>query len=178
MTSLYYIDGYNVVHHCRRLKALAKSDFEAARETLIDRVARFCTDAGKAAKIIFDGRGRRPDLVSPFLSGPRLEVIYSPARQTADALIEREVYEAGDRSSIVVVTSDRGIRDLCAGLGAITMHPDHFLRAIEESLQQARDSLHRTQHKPGRATRMEDHLDAATRENLDALRRELEQRDV
>lgn len=176
MPNLYYIDGYNVIHHCKRLKKLAKTDFEAGREALIDRVARYCTDAGKAAKIIFDGRGRRPDLISPFLSGPRLEVIYSPASQSADALIEREVYEATNRSSIIVVTSDRGIRDLCAGLGALTMHPDHFLSMIEESLRQARDSIQLTQYKHRHATRMEDHLDEATRENLDALRRKLERR--
>jgi predicted RNA-binding protein with PIN domain len=176
MPNLYYIDGYNVIHHCKRLKRLARADFEAARETLIDRVARYCTDAGKAAKIIFDGRGSRPDLVAPFLSGPRLEVIYSPASQTADALIEREVYEAGTRSSIIVVTSDRAIRNLCAGLGALTMHPDHFLATIEESLQQARDTLHLTHYKHGRAPRMEDHLDEATRKNLDALRRKLEKK--
>jgi uncharacterized protein len=176
MPNLYYIDGYNVIYHCKRLKKLAKTDFEAARETLIDRVARYCIDAGKAAKIIFDGRGNRPDLIAPFLSGPRLEVIYSPARQTADALIEREVYEAEDRSSIIVVTSDRGIRDLCRGLGALIMHPEHFLTAIEESLQQVRDNLRVTHHRHGRTPRMEDHLDDAMRENLDALRRKLKER--
>jgi predicted RNA-binding protein with PIN domain len=175
MPSLYYIDGYNVIHHCHRLKALARVDFESARETLIDRVARYCTDADKAAKIIFDGRGRHPDLISPFLCGPRLEVIYSAAHQTADALIEREVYEADKRASIVVVTSDRGIRDLCGGLGALTMHPDYFLTTIEESLQQARTSLALAQRRPARATRMEDHLDEDTRKELEALRRKLEE---
>ncbi|HQH67997.1 MAG TPA: NYN domain-containing protein [Candidatus Hydrogenedentes bacterium] len=176
MANLFYIDGYHVIHHCRRLKALARADFEAARETLIDRVARYCSDAGQAARIIFDGCGRRPDLISPFLSTPRLEVIYSPAHQTADALIEREVYEAGNRSAIVVVTSDRGIRDLCGGLGALTMHPDHFLKTIEESLQQARTSLQAAQHRPQRATRMEDHLDEETRASLENLRQRLEDR--
>lgn len=174
MPNIFYIDGYNVIHHCRRLKALARHDFESARETLIDQVARYCVDAGKSAKIIFDGRGRHPDLISPFLSGPRLEVIYSPAHQTADALIEREVYEASNRSLIIVVTGDRGIRDLCGGLGALTMHPDHFLSTIEESLQQARSSLELERHKTGRATRMEDHLDEATRESLETLRRKLQ----
>ncbi len=176
MRSLYYIDGYNVIHHCTRLKTLARDDFEAARETLIDRVARYCTEAGKRAKIIFDGRGRRPDLVSPFLSGPDLEVIYSPAHQTADALIEREVYEAQDRSEIVVVSSDRGIRDLCGGLGALTMRPEHFLSTIDENLQQGRSALELKRHTTSRPARIEEHLDETARQRLQALRRDLEEK--
>jgi len=122
MPILYYIDGYNVIHHCDRLRALARVDFEAARDALVDRVTRYCCDAGQAARIVFDGRGRSSDRAAPVLSSPCIEVLYSSEQQTADALIERMVYETGKRTELVVVTSDRGIRDLCGGLGALTMH--------------------------------------------------------
>lgn len=176
MPTLFYIDGYNVIHHCPDLMALAAVDFEAARDALVGRVTRYCCDTGQAARIVFDGCGRNSDRAAPARSAPCIEVLYSSELQTADALIERMVYEAGKRSELVVVTSDRGIRDLCGGLGALTMHPAHFFETIEESLRHSRSSLETAQYRLQRATRMEDHLDEDTRASLESLRKQLADR--
>ena len=173
MPQTYFIDGYNVVHHCSQLKRLARHDFEAARDKLIDRVARFCADAGKRAKIVFDGRGHLPDILPPHHGAPGLDVIYSADGQTADSYIEREIYDAPDRRDLVVVSADRGLRDLCRGLGAFTMLPDNFLATVQESLLQSRAELRALKPTQG-SPRLEDHLDESALERLKRLKEELE----
>ena len=65
MTKIYYIDGYNVLHHSSLLQSLVVSDFEAARSALIEKVGRFCCRTGCKAIVIFDGRGRKAEPLPP-----------------------------------------------------------------------------------------------------------------
>lgn len=154
----YYIDGYNVIHHCARLKQLAQHHFEAARDELMERVARFCSATDHLGKIVFDGPDRNHALPELGAIAPRLEVAYSSRHKTADALIERWVYTAENRRNIVVVTADRGIRQLCQGLGALVMTPEHFLTEVRDVLSHAQTELHLAHHAQRRYT-LEDRLD-------------------
>jgi predicted RNA-binding protein with PIN domain len=72
-----------------------------------------------------------------------VEVVYSPGHQSADTVIERFVHQSSKRGDIIVVTGDRGIRDLCRGLGALVMAPESFLKQVDERIDQARASLRR-----------------------------------
>lgn len=157
----YYIDGYNVIHHCGRLKQLAQHNFETARDELMERVARFCSATEHAAKIVFDGADRNQAPPALGAIAPRLEVAYSSRHKTADALIERWVYMAESRRDIVVVTADRGIRQLCQGLGALVMSPDHFLAEVREVLSNAQTELHLA-HRLHKRYTLEDRLDEKT----------------
>ncbi len=170
----YYIDGYNVVHCCSRLRALIQDSFEAGRDALVDRVSRYCAATGEAAMVVFDGRGRAAEPMPPFHGSPGLEVVYSPTHQSADALIERAVYDAKNRRDIIVVSGDRGIRDLCRGLGALVMSPDNFLVAVDERLERDRAGLHAQQNPQTRST-IEDRLDPSARDQLEALKKRLEE---
>jgi predicted RNA-binding protein with PIN domain len=170
---VYYIDGYNVIHFCSQLKPLAMENFEAARDALVERVARFCAVTGETAKIVFDGRGRQADPTLPLCGTPGLEVIYSPRSQSADAYIEREAYMTSRRGDMVVVSGDSGIRTLCRGLGTLTMEPDNFLGTIEERLESERLGRDATQTGYTRHT-VEDRLDEASRDRLRELRDNLE----
>lgn len=170
----YYIDGYNVIHHAPDLRERAQGDFESARDLLIERVARFCAASQSEARIVFDGRGRRADPVQPFRAPPGLEVIYSPNRQSADALIERMVYQTTERREIVVVSADRGIRELCQGLGTLVMTPHNFLETVQETLERDQAGLEYLRRHHRRYT-VEDWLDPDSREQLDALKRRLEE---
>src|SRR5690606_369734 len=104
MATLYYIDGYNVVHHAPTLVDLARHDLERARETLVDCVAHFCSLTGERARVVFDGVGSRPQPTRR-PTAPGVEVIYAPAHKSADAYIERAVYKTADRREIIVVTA-------------------------------------------------------------------------
>ena len=61
-----------------------------------------------------------------------LEVVYAPANKSADAVIERYIYQAANKMDLVVVSGDRGLRDLCRGMGALVMDADNFLATSNE----------------------------------------------
>lgn len=171
----YYIDGYNVIHQCPRLLRLTKTDFESARDSLIERVARFVGTTGDPSTIVFDGRGRNAEPHIPFRGPPGLEVIYSPGHLTADAVIERYVYSSSNRRDIVVVTGDRGIRDLCRGLGSLVMSPEHFLTIVEESLANSTAHL-RTTFEKFSTNFLEDRLTNDARERLQRIKDSIEKK--
>ncbi len=175
MSHIYLIDAYNVMYQCPQLKPLAARDFEAARDALVERVSRYCGTTGEPAKIIFDGQGRNPEKHRPYRGAPGLEVVYSPGHLTADAIIEREVYAAPHRREIIVVTGDRGIRDLCRGLGSLVMAPEHFLSMVDEVL--TRSSAHmRTTYEKFSTNFLEDRLPDHSREHLSKLKKRLNDR--
>ncbi|HRK35337.1 MAG TPA: NYN domain-containing protein [Candidatus Hydrogenedentes bacterium] len=175
MPALYLIDGYNLIHHCPQLQRLAHSDFEAARDDLIERVSRFSGTTNEPAKIVFDGRGRAEQPHKPFRGAPGLEVVYSPGHLTADAVIERHVYNAPHRRDIVVVTGDRGIRDLCRGLGSLVMSPEHFLTIVEEAL--TRSTAHmRATYERFSTNMLEDRLPEKAREHLKHIKDNLDKK--
>ena len=72
---------------------------------------------------------------------------------------------------VVVVTNDRGVRDLCRGMGALVMDAGNFLNSIQESRQDTSEALQRTrQVKPHH---LEDRLDEDALALLEKLRKKL-----
>ncbi|MDZ4860549.1 MAG: NYN domain-containing protein [Candidatus Hydrogenedentes bacterium] len=166
---IYYIDGYNVIYQCPRLLQLTRTDFESARDALVERVSRYSGTTGEPATIVFDGRGQNAQQHAPSPGAPGLEVIYSPAHLTADAVIERYVYSAANRREIVVVTGDRGIRDLCRGLGSLVMSPEHFLTIVEETLTNSTSHM-RANYEKFSTNFLEDRLGDDAREHLKRIK--------
>ena len=169
----FYIDGYNVIHHSSRLRSLAMHDFEVARDELVVKVSRFCGVSGQHATIVFDGRGRQAEPSMPDRAAPGFQVIYSPTHYSADTVIERLVYSAANRRNIIVVSADRGLRELCRGLGALVMDSSNFLATVNESLEDGRERLSR-HYVSGGLARIEDGLDEKTLDSLDELKSKLE----
>jgi predicted RNA-binding protein with PIN domain len=156
MPERYFIDGYNLLHADPAWSALAQEDLEAARESLVESVSRWCARLGHQACVFWDGQGRMYERVAPDPGRPGIEVVFTSSRLSADALIERGVYAARKRDSVIVVTSDRGISDFCLGLGALTMRSANFLAllgelppAVRPSASQARDGLGRLEDRIG-----------------------------
>ncbi len=170
MPDTYYVDGYNVLHKSSLLRPLALEDFEAARDALIDKVALFCVGSGKRAVIVFDGRGRhQPQNAPPPPGVSGLEIVYSPANLSADAVIERMVYKAGNRLDIVVVSNDRGLREVCRGMGALVMEADNFLATVRETKQGITGAMQKSRKDPA-PDRLEDRLDPETIARLKATK--------
>lgn len=172
MSELHLVDGYNVLHKCRWLTGLLRQDLETAREALIDRLAHYCSQTGTRVTIVFDGRGPQ---VAQHVAHNRgvasLEVLYSPAQLTADAVIERMVYETPRKMDVVVVTNDRGVRDLCRGMGALVMDAQHFLNSIQESRRETSETLERTRQPTPH--HLQDRLDSDSMDVLKKLRDKL-----
>ena len=176
MAEHYFIDGYNVLHRSTSLKQRADEDLESAREALVDRVAQYCASSGARATIVFDGQGPRQERVSNVRGAAGLDLIYAAATKSADAIIERAIYQLPHRREAIVVSGDRGITDLCIGLGALAMTPDAFLRTITDETLRIRAKVERDRPDT-QIARVEDGLDASARERLETLRRRLERED-
>lgn len=103
------IDGYNVIHACRRYQRLATQDLDAARGQLVEDVAAYVV-GGPWTMIVFDGGGNAAsDGVPHHIAG--VAVMFSPAGKSADSVIEglaQRGRERGDR--VMVVTSDAAMQ--------------------------------------------------------------------
>lgn len=173
MAEHYFIDGYNVLHRSTTLRQRALDDLESARDLLIDRVAQYCASSGARATIVFDGQGPREERERGARGVTGLDLIYAAANKSADAIIERAVYRHPNRRNAVVVSGDRGITDLCIGLGALAMTPDAFLTTIADETSRIRAKVERDRPDT-QIARIEDSFDEATRRRLEDLRRKLE----
>lgn len=172
MSELHLVDGYNVLHKCGWLKSLLRQDLETAREALIDKVAHYCVQTGARVTIVFDGRGQKvPETVEHNRSVSSLQVLYSPAKLTADAVIERMVYETPQKMDVIVVTNDRGVRDLCRGMGALVMDAQNFLNSIRDCSRDTSETLQRTRQPSPH--HLQDRLDADSMARLERLRKKL-----
>ena len=173
MAQRYYIDGYNVLHKSRALRPLARQSLESAREALIDRIAEFCSQYGAPCWLVFDGRTEQRAVEADH--GRRvaaLRVIYTAGASSADSWIEREVYKAGDRLNLVVVSNDGGIRNLVRGLGALTMDADHFIATIGAVRREIGETLQR-RDKPEALGTIEGRVGAETLARLAELKKRL-----
>lgn len=176
MPSIYYIDGYNVLHHSTELRSLVRQDLETAREGLIDKVSVFCMATGNQAHLVFDGRGlHQPERTPNHLGIKDFEVIYTPTGSTADAFIERAVYKAAHRLGLVVVSNDRSLRDLCRNMGALTMDADNFLGTVREARVDTSAMVAGTQRNTG-LSQLEERLGRDTLERLEQLKQVLKQK--
>lgn len=168
----YYIDGYNLIHHSDSLRNLMDTDFEIARDKLVDLIIRWCASTGNHAKVIFDGQGKRVEQSPNHPSTDLVEIFFTSKHKTADSIIERAVYKSKHKNSVIVVSADRGITDLCMGMGALTMNPQHFLTSIQEARTETERTIRKTQKS--QIGTMEDRIDPAVLERLQKLRDDLD----
>ena len=69
---------------------------------------------------------------------------YNEESRIANTLVKiRDYLDRQDYSSeIIVVSGDRGIRDLCQTLGALIMGPDNFLATVREAFLDVTEKYH------------------------------------
>ena len=164
---LLVVDGYNVIYksarYLARMDETAGGDpFEQARDLLVADVAAYAKDRYEPV-IVFDAAGNvspeRPDLSK---AGVRL--VFSPAGESADAVIERLVTEQRLLPrAVTVVTSDRTIRATVGGVPVTRVSSDVLVTnmdALDAEYRQA-NAERQTQHM-----RLEDRIDPAAREKL------------
>ena len=175
MAQTYYIDGYNVLHYSDYLTELANTDLEYARGTLINEIVPWCGSTGDNVKIVFDGQGRQAETIETEHIGTNLDVIYAPKTKTADQIIERSVYKSNKKESIIVVSADRGIVDLCMGMGSLIMSPKNFWAMVRESGSQVSQKIERDKTRTSMGS-MEDRLDETVRAQLQDLKDKLDEK--
>ena len=142
--TFYLFDGYNVLH---------AGSFSDSRE-LVDQLASFVALRGARGVVVFDGAGDDHQL------GP-LSVRFAV---DADTALERLAAEHRSRAQVLLVSSDRAIRDTA---GQEVAHRSSNAFAGELTTAKAAS---RTVPRTGK-TKIEDALDDETRARLEDWRR-------
>lgn len=140
---LLLVDGYNVLRSGERYKAIAfgpdytDDAFNAARERLINDVVNFAGRDWRAI-IVFDG-GKNAYSTGETQTVGGVRIMFSPAGQSADKVIEKLAHDARERNvETLVVTSDATIQDTVFGGGVDRMSANGFSYEVGEYYDQAR----------------------------------------
>lgn len=132
--SLLIVDGYNVLRSGSRYAHIEKPDytddrFNAAREALINDVIDYAGRDTRAI-IVFDGAFNeysRGEVES--IGG--IQIMFSPAGQSADRVIEKLAHDARERDiDTVVVSSDASIQETVFGSLVVRMSAEGFCREM------------------------------------------------
>jgi predicted RNA-binding protein with PIN domain len=143
---LYLFDGYNLLN---------AGDFRG-RDELVDRLAGYVALHGARGVVVFDGAGEAASVGA-------LEVRFV---EHADDLLERLAADHRDREPVVLVSSDRDLRTT-AGQEVARIASNEFARALTGDTPEGRGDT----GAPASRSRIEDAVDADTRERLERWRR-------
>ena len=139
---LLIVDGYNVLRSGSRYRPIDDPDytddaFNKARETLINDVVNYAGRDTRAI-IVFDG-GQNAFSEGGVEKVGGVQIMFSPAGQSADKVIEKLAYDAGKRGvETMVVTSDAAIQDTVFGGGVDRMSAEGFSHEMGEYYEDAR----------------------------------------
>ncbi|WP_165062433.1 MULTISPECIES: NYN domain-containing protein [unclassified Adlercreutzia] len=132
---LLIVDGYNVLRSGSRYKRIMLPDytddtFNVARERLLNDVINY-SGRDMQAIIVFDGKDNQYSRGEAESVGG-VRIIFSPAGQIADRVIEKLAHDARERNvETIVVTSDSTIQDTVFGDGVDRMSAEGFCHEME-----------------------------------------------
>mgnify|MGYP001200561109 FL=1 len=131
------IDGYNLLHVSPEFSVRREELLENARNRLIEKLSRYKSQKNVSVAIVFDGwKGGMPTQSQEKLKG--IKIIYSKLGEKADEVIKRIIADSSEE--VVVVSSDREIRDFAEKHNKVSVSSLEFERKIERaSLYQMKD---------------------------------------
>jgi predicted RNA-binding protein with PIN domain len=164
------VDGYNIIFAWPELSALKDVNLQDARELLIATMADYAAMTRQKVTVVFDSH-RRPDAEASSQTISGVQVVYSGRKTSADQVIERLLFEAKASDEVTVATSDGLQRDLALGRQIKTVSALTFKGQVDAVLASRNRQIGDSRAKSDISRRLEDRLDAKTRERLDRLRR-------
>lgn len=147
------IDGYNVMYAHPEYGALARTDIDAARARLVSDLTAL-TSTDDRVTVVFDGGGNPHSDGAPHHIGG-LTVLFSPAGQTADTVIEALAQRAREREEeVIVVTSDGATRDAVRAGSVSIRSADSFIGDIDGARRAASEAS-----RPTRRSTLSERID-------------------
>ena len=134
------IDGYSLLHQWREVAPGRPRHSAAAREELIARLTQYQDVTGTPITVFFDGSGRRLGTRLAASEG-ELEVLYSRAGQTADAMIERAAHRFQPYGEVLAVTDDLAERETVISLGGLASSCMSFIETVRNTLAELADDI-------------------------------------
>lgn len=164
------IDGYNVIGQSAKLTQIAKESLEEARIALLLDIANYNARVADEMIVVFDAYDVKTHEREEVFHG--LKVVYSKEKETADAVIERLVYDLYEKhiTTIKVVTSDLSEQHTIFGSGALRIPSREFITHLQEEAESvAQDIKEMDTVKP----RIRIEIDHETKMRLEQMRRGL-----
>src|SRR2546422_9742107 len=145
-------------------------NLQDARELVIATLADYAAMTRQKVTVVFDSH-RRPDAEASEQTISGVEVVYSGRKTSADHVIERLLFEARASDEVTVATSDALQRDLALGRKIKTVSALTLKGQVDSVLARRNEQIGDSRARSDLARRLEDRLDARTRERLDQIRR-------
>jgi uncharacterized protein len=124
------VDGHSIIFAWPELRRLHSRRTSLAREALVKQLRDYQDWTGTRVVVVFDGQGHS---VSQQAEPGEIQIFYSRAGQTADAIIERLASKYAARFRLIVATGDYLEQETASACGAETLSPD----ALRDLLQGA-----------------------------------------
>lgn len=167
MEEFLIIDGYNIINSWPLLIELKNDNLELARDKLIEMLQNYQGIQDINIIIVFDAHLSDAKMRTVFNQG-RVQIFYTKAGETADALIERMISEIPSRSKITVVTNDWNEQRIILGKGALRMTS----RELMHRLTDAEEIINsKSSNSPIKIKSIEDRLEVQIKKKLEEWRR-------
>ena len=130
--NLLIVDGYNIIFAWEDLAETAKSDLEAARRQLCDRLSSYAGYRKCRLILVLDGYKRKgnPGEKTQFHN---IQVVYTKENETADAYIEALADEIGKNYAVRVATSDALVQLSSLRSGVLRMSAKELRQLLEDA---------------------------------------------
>lgn len=132
------IDANNLMHSDPSLAAVIRRDFPLARNELVRRMEALLGALADRITVVFDGTIGG---VQTGFESSKVQVRFTSADVSADSAIERLAAGAEDRSSVLVVSSDRLERHTVEASGVRSLSCDLFLREVVSAENELRAAI-------------------------------------
>ena len=137
------VDGHSIIHSWPELRSLHRHQPGQARKELIRQMSDLHDSGRWRVTLVFDGRaGGREETPKDSLA-----VLYAPADQTADSIIEKIVQAHAGRGEIGVVTADHAEITAVESFGAFGFSPGWLRDQLRVAEQEVADSLENYRRK-------------------------------
>jgi predicted RNA-binding protein with PIN domain len=128
--SFLIVDGHSIIFAWPELLALQRRSGAAAREDLIKILTEYQDLSGVNVVVVFDGKGER---INEVTEPGGIQIFYSNAGRTADAIVERLVAKYGHKHTITVATADLLEQQTVISFGAQCVGSEGLRRRIEDT---------------------------------------------
>ena len=120
------VDGHSVIFAWPELRELHTRRSSLARDALAKQLRDYQDWTGTRVIVVFDGKGSR---VTASAEPGEIQIFYSRAGQTADAVVERLTSKYGRKSKLLVATDDHLEQETASACGAECIST-HALRSL------------------------------------------------
>ena len=135
------VDGYNMIFAWEVLSQTARTDLDAARRQLLDRLSSYTGYTKCRTVVVFDGYkvAGNPGEKGHFHN---LQVVYTKENQTADAYIQSLVREIGKNYQVRVATSDALVQLSSLGSGVLRMSARELEEEVARTAKEMQAHFH------------------------------------